>query len=75
MAIRDCFIIVPLSAGEHTVSARFVPVGFGTGILMTVAGLITIAAYAVLKRYKKRNDKINREEKRLQQDARPPALL
>jgi uncharacterized membrane protein YfhO len=75
MAIRDCFIIVPLSAGEHTVSARFVPVGFGTGILMTVAGLITIAAYAVLKRYKKRNDKINREEKRLQLDARPPALL
>jgi hypothetical protein len=42
---------------------------------MTVVGLITIAAYAVLKRYKKRNDKINREEKRLQQDARPPALL
>ncbi len=60
-AIHDCFIIVPLSEGEHTVSARFVPVGFWTGVLMTAAGLAMIAAYAVLKRFKAQRDQRKRE--------------
>ncbi len=51
-AIHDCFIILPISEGEHTVSARFVPAGFVAGALMSVAGLVAIAAYAVLKRNK-----------------------
>ncbi len=76
MAIRDCFIIVPLSAGEHTVSARFVPVGFGTGIVMTVAGFVAIAAYAVLKRNKRNKKQEELRRKRIQEhNVRPPALL
>lgn len=51
-SVKNCFIIVPLREGEHTVSARFIPTGFGAGVLMTVFGLVVIAAYAVLKRYK-----------------------
>ena len=59
-AIHDCFIILPLSEGEHTISARFVPVGFTAGVLMTVAGFASIAAYVVLKRYKAQADRRKR---------------
>lgn len=51
-SIHDCFILVPLSAGEHSISAHFVPAGFTTGVLMTVIGLISMTAFAIMKRYK-----------------------
>lgn len=52
--IGDCFIILPLSAGKHTVSAHFVPAGFAAGALMTATGLVIAGVLYWLKQYRKK---------------------
>ncbi|NLZ99471.1 MAG: YfhO family protein [Clostridiaceae bacterium] len=51
--IRGSFILLPLSAGEHTITARFIPDGFYAGLLMTLLGLFLTAALFLLPRLKK----------------------
>lgn len=48
--VRGSFMILPLSVGEHTIVAHFIPDGFYTGLLMTIAGLLIAAALYVLPR-------------------------
>lgn len=46
--IRGSFILVPVTAGTHTLTADFVPVGFYPGLiisLVTLAGIVAVAFY------------------------------
>lgn len=51
--IRGAFIILPLGEGSHQIEARFVPVGFYSGLTLTlVSALGTAGVYLYLKRRK-----------------------
>ncbi|HHX30887.1 MAG TPA: YfhO family protein [Clostridiaceae bacterium] len=49
-SIRGSFIILPLSAGDHQIQARFVPVGFYTGLAVTLTSLAALGAAVLYKR-------------------------
>ncbi|NLB27690.1 MAG: YfhO family protein, partial [Clostridiaceae bacterium] len=44
--VRGSFILIPLDAGPHTISARFVPQGFFTGLALSLASLAAVLAWA-----------------------------
>ena len=44
--IRGSFILIPLDAGPHAISARFVPQGFFTGLALSLASLAAVLAWA-----------------------------
>lgn len=48
--LEDCFIAVPMSAGEHTVELKFVPNGLGVGILLTILGAAMFAGLCIIRR-------------------------
>lgn len=54
--IRGSFILIPLSSGEHTISARFIPDGFYAGLLMTLGGLLLAVVLFMLPRLKRKRD-------------------
>ncbi len=48
--IRGSFILIPLEAGTHTIKAKFVPVGFYTGLAMSLSGVALVAGLYLWKR-------------------------
>jgi uncharacterized membrane protein YfhO len=54
MTIRGSFILIPLQAGSHTISARFVPQGFAGGLLVSLASLAAVLAVVLVTRIRKR---------------------
>lgn len=49
---EDCFISVPLTAGEHTVTLSYYPAGLNAGIVISVLSLATFAATVYLTKRK-----------------------
>lgn len=54
MTIRGSFILIPLQAGSHTISAQFVPQGFAGGLLVSLASLMAVLAVVLVTRIRKR---------------------
>ena len=50
----DAFIVLPLSAGEHTVEFSFIPAGLVPGIVITLVTLAALAAYILIDKRRKR---------------------
>ncbi len=48
--IRGSFILIPLEAGSHTVSASFAPQGFTLGLVLSLAGLAVVSGFALFTR-------------------------
>lgn len=52
--IRGSFILVPLRAGTHTITARFIPEGFIVGLGMSLAGLAVVLILTLAGRPKRK---------------------
>lgn len=55
--IRGSFILLPLEAGEHLIEARFVPVGFYPGLVLSLLSGLAMALYGLVSRKRKRRAK------------------
>ncbi|NLB04697.1 MAG: YfhO family protein [Fastidiosipila sp.] len=52
--LRGSFILIPLEAGPHTISARFAPQGFFAGLSVSLASLAALAGTAFYRRLRRR---------------------
>lgn len=50
--LGNAFIAVPVSAGEHTISLRFIPEGMTVGILLTMCSLAAFVIMCLFRRNK-----------------------
>ena len=48
--IGDDFISVPLDAGRHEIRLRYIPEGFIPGVILTICGILALAALEILRR-------------------------
>ena len=47
---ENALIAVPLTKGEHSITLRYTPYGFGTGVVISLAGVIVMALAVILLR-------------------------
>ncbi|NLA81280.1 MAG: YfhO family protein [Clostridiaceae bacterium] len=53
--IRGAFIILPLEAGSHRIEARFVPLGFYSGLGLSLASATGLALFCLVRRRRKKS--------------------
>ncbi|MCK9350212.1 MAG: YfhO family protein [Clostridiales bacterium] len=58
-AVRGAFILIPLEAGTHDISASFAPVGFYQGLWVSVAALLLTLGFCLWMRKRKARDMMN----------------
>ncbi len=51
-AIRDSFMLIPVSAGDHKIEAKFTPPGFYAGLLISLLTASACLLYCLLRRKK-----------------------